>query len=121
VAVFPSNPPASKFDFLNFVSMTNTTQEIHLSRQKACCWKKTPRDKLSQAQYFQAALEMYPMFEAEDVGNDYRLHITRVAQLAQVFTWASVLLFDREFCKLQLQAEKTTPEWADESSYLMSL
>jgi hypothetical protein len=117
-----SRATASKCDLLNFVSMSNIAQaqEIQLLDGRLTVGnKKTPRKRLSQAQYFESALKMFSLFEAEGVGNDYRVYITRVAQLAQVFTWASVLLFDREFRKLQ--AEKTTPEWAQEFSYLMSL
>jgi hypothetical protein len=48
----------------------------------------------------------------------YYLYLERVAQLAQVFTWPSVLLFDREFRK---GVEEASLRWEDESSYLMSL
>jgi hypothetical protein len=61
-----SRATASKCDLLNFVSMSNIAQaqEIQLLDGRLTVGnKKTPRERLSQAQYFEAALKMFPLFE----------------------------------------------------------
>ena len=79
--------------------------------------KKTPREKLSIAQYMEGALRMADTLPPTD-RNDYYGYIIRISQMAQMFSWQSVLLFDREFRREQ--DEKQWP-WSTEAAYLMTL
>ena len=79
--------------------------------------KKTPREKLSIAQYMEGALRMADTLPPTE-RNAYYGYITRIAQMAQMFSWQSVLLFDREFRREQ--DEKQWP-WSTEAAYLMTL
>lgn len=85
--------------------------------------KKVPLEKMSMPQYFEAALKIHEeMVEVDRIdtttAQQYLGYVRRISQMAQVFTWQSILLFDREFRKEQ--AAKQLP-WCTESAYLMTL
>jgi hypothetical protein len=81
--------------------------------------KKQSLEKLSVAQYMEAALKIHAEVAAENTaeGEKYLQYLLRIAQMAQVFTWSSVLLFDREFRKECAAGQ----QWDREAPYLMSL
>ena len=79
--------------------------------------KRTPREKLTIPQYMEAAIKMRSTVPHHQI-NDYCEYITKIAQLAQVFSWPSVLLYDKEFRRKQ---QETSCSWTNEEPYLMSL
>ena len=116
------NPLHKPVDITQLVSLHPSSggeAELSVVDGRLCVGsKRTPRDKLSLAQYMEGALKAYSTLQARGAGENYLSYLTRVAQLAQVFQWQSVLLFDREFRRLQ--AESNLP-WDTECSYLMTL
>lgn len=79
--------------------------------------KRTAREKLSIPQYMEAAIKMRSTVTS-DQREEYCEYITRIAQLAQVFSWASVLLFDKEFRR---KREEKGGSWTSEEPFLMSV
>ena len=79
--------------------------------------KRTPRDKLTIPRYMEASIKMRSTLPPHQL-NDYCDYLTKIAQLAQVFTWPSVLLYDKEFRRKQAE---TGGQWSSEEPYLMSL
>ena len=79
--------------------------------------KRTPREKLTIPQYMEASIKMRSTLPPHQL-NDYCDYLTKIAQLAQVFTWPSVLLYDKEFRRKQTE---TGGQWSSEEPYLMSL
>jgi hypothetical protein len=113
-------------DFTKYISIATTASprdQQHLTLvdgQLVLSQKKVPLESVTIAQYFEASLKIARLMEQQqstDVAQ-YRLYLERIAQLAQVFTWPSVLLFDREFRK---RVQEAAVRWDDESAYLMSL
>ena len=108
-------------DIINFVSMHPGQNEepelrvvdghLHVGN------KRTTRDKLSIPQYMEAAIRMRATVPLEQQ-EEYCEYISRIAQLAQVFSWASVLLFDKEFRR---KREEKGGSWTSEEPFLMSL
>ena len=108
-------------DIINFVSMHPGQNEepelrvvdghLHVGN------KRTTRDKLSIPQYMEAAIRMRATMPLEQQ-EEYCEYISRIAQLAQVFSWASVLLFDKEFRR---KREEKGGSWTSEEPFLMSL
>jgi hypothetical protein len=114
-------------DITKFLALSNSSENVStplltlVDGRISVAEKKTPLDKVSVAQYFEAALKIHQHMltcESPVTTAAYLVYIQKVAQMAQVFTWASVLLFDREFRKA---VDQKTATWDDDSPYLMSL
>jgi hypothetical protein len=108
-------------DFTKYISIATTASprdQQHLTLvdgRLVLSQKKVPLESFTIAQYFEASLKIARLMEQQQSTTDvaqYHLYLERIAQLAQVFTWRSVLLFDREFRK---RVQKAAVRWDDES------